>query len=118
MLERTETKPADARAAALEWFDAGYLVETYRQFGLIYQHDMLPANGRWMPLVPTELAELDGYALVQKRARAGARAEAEIDFAASLMTREPLTTTHPRRAAAAARARFVARAEPRDLSCA
>ena len=28
VVERTETKPVDARAEALEWFDVGYLVES------------------------------------------------------------------------------------------
>ena len=31
VVERTRSKPDDARAEALEWFDAGYLVETYRR---------------------------------------------------------------------------------------
>ena len=75
---------ADARAAALEWFDAGYLVETYRQLGLIYQHGMLPGKAHWVSLVPADLAELDGYALVQKAA--GLAPEAEIDFASYLIT--------------------------------
>jgi hypothetical protein len=43
---RTETAPVDVRAAALEWFDAGYLIETYRQLGLVYEHGMLPGRRR------------------------------------------------------------------------
>ena len=102
VLERTATEPADTRTAALEWFDAGYLVETYRQLGLIYQHEMLPGKERWVPLVPTDLEELDGYQLLQRALALAPEAKAEIDFAASLMTREPLTATHRSRAAAAA----------------
>jgi hypothetical protein len=99
VVERTTTKPANARAEALEWFDAGYLVETYRQLGLIYQHGMLPAHRRWTTLVPQELAELDGYALVQKSVALAPESQAELDFASALMSREPLTATHLRRAA-------------------
>ena len=101
---RTETKPADARAESLEWFDAGYLVETYRQLGLIYQHGMLPAHGRWTSRVPEELARLDGYDLVQKAAALAPEWQAELNFASALMTREPLTATHLRRAALSATA--------------
>ena len=99
VVERTKTKPADARAASLAWFDAGYLVETYRQPGLIYQHEMRPAHSRWTSLVPEELADLDGYALVQKAVALAPESQAELDFASALMSREPLTATHLRRAA-------------------
>ena len=102
VVERTKTKPADARAEALAWFDAGYLLETYRQLGLIYQHEMRPAHSRWTSLVPEELAELDGYALVQKAVALAPESHAELDFASALMSREPLTATHMRRAASSA----------------
>src|SRR5688572_4411132 len=104
VVERTKKKPVDARAEALAWFDAGYLVETYRQLGLIYEHGMRPAHGRWTSLVPNELAELDGYALVQKAVALAPESAAELDFASALMTREPLTATHLRRAASSAAA--------------
>jgi len=100
VVERTETKPAAAHAEALEWFDAGYLVETYRQLGLIYQHEMRPSHSRWTSLVPEELSELDGYALLQKAAALAPDLQAELEFASALMSREPLTATHLRRAAA------------------
>jgi hypothetical protein len=99
---RIKTEPADARAEALASFDAGYLVETYRQLGLIYQHGMLPAHGRWTSLVPDELTELDGYTLVQKAVALAPTSRAELDFASALMSREPLTATHLRRAASSA----------------
>lgn len=102
VVERTKTKPASARAEALEWFDAGYLVETYRQLGLIYEHEMLPARGRWTSLVPAELTELDGYALLEKAAALAPEFEAELDFASALMSREPLTAAHLRQAASRA----------------
>jgi hypothetical protein len=89
VVERTKTKPTDARAEALEWFDAGYLVETYRQLGLIYQHEMRPAHSRWTSLVPEELAGLDGYALVQRPSRRAGMRRARLRFGADV--REPLT---------------------------
>ena len=104
VVERTKTKPANARAEALEWFDAGYLIETYRQLGLVYQHDMLPRHGRWTSLVPEELQGLDGYELVQKAFALAPESQADLDFASALMSREPLTATHLRRAASSATA--------------
>jgi hypothetical protein len=103
VVERTATR-ADARTEALEWFDVGYLVETYRQLGLVHQHGMLPPHGRSTSLVPEELQELDGYVLVQKAATLAPEFAAELDFASALMTREPLTATHLRRAASSAAA--------------
>jgi hypothetical protein len=102
VVERTKTEPADARVAALQWFDAGYLVETYRQLGLIYEHGMLPGPKGWVSLVPADLKDLDGYELLQRSLALAPAAKAEIDFASSLMTREPLTATLRQRAAAAA----------------
>jgi hypothetical protein len=83
---RTEAASVDARTAALEWFDAGYLIETYRQLGLVYEYGMLPRRRQEMSLVPPELETLDGYALVEK-ALVLAAAAAELELAASLMTR-------------------------------
>jgi hypothetical protein len=85
VVERTKTQPGDARAEALAWFDAGYLVETYRQLALIYEHGMLPAHGRWTSLVPEQLAELDGYALVQKAVALAPQSQAELEFASALI---------------------------------
>jgi hypothetical protein len=84
---RTETAPVDARAAALEWFDAGYLVETYRQLDLVYEHGMLPGKTRGPSLVPEELATLDGHTLVAKALALAPEAAAEFEFAAAVMTR-------------------------------
>ena len=69
---------------------------------MIYQHGMLPTHGRWTTLVPPELAALDGYALVQKAVALAPDSKAELDFASALMSREPLTATHLRRAASGA----------------
>ena len=55
-------------------------------------------------LVPDDLAELDGYALVQKAAALSPESQAELEFVSALMSREPLTATHLRRAASSAAA--------------
>jgi hypothetical protein len=74
----------NATAAAL--FDAGYLIESYKQSAHMY---------RWSP--PSQ----DGYALVV-RAIAMSRNAAEMEFAASLMARGAEAQAHLRRARAAA----------------
>lgn len=102
VVARTETAPSNRYAEALEWFDAGYLVETYRQLDRTYEHGMLPAEEPHVSLVPAELATVDGYALVAKALALAPEAAAELEFAASLMTREPSTAAHRERAAAAA----------------
>ena len=102
VVERTATTPADARAEAIEWFDAGYLIETYRQLGLVYEHEMLPGKERWVSLVPADLASLDGYALVQKALERAPEARAELEFASSLLSHAPIADAHRRRAAAGA----------------
>ena len=101
VVARTEA-PA---ATALAWFDAGYLVETYRQYNLIHVHGMLPTPKGYEPLLGGSNAALDGYALVQKAAAQAPELEAEIEFAASLMARDnAVADDHRRRAAAAAQA--------------
>jgi len=82
VIARTEV-PA---ATALAWFDAGYLVETYRQHNLIHEHGMLPTPNGYEPLLAGADAALDGYALVQKAADLAPELRAEIEFAVSLMT--------------------------------
>jgi hypothetical protein len=102
VLERTMTTPVDPRAAAVEWFDAGYLVETYRQLELVYEYGMRPGRERWVSLVPSDLGGLDGYALVQQALALTPDAAPEIELASSLMSRQPFTAIHRGRAAAAA----------------
>lgn len=106
LVERTKAS-AGARAEALAWFDAGYLVETYRQLALIYRHEMRPSHGRWSSLVPHELESLDGYALLEKAIALAPEARAELEFAAALMSSEPMTTAHLRNAASRAAERSV-----------
>lgn len=66
---------------ALEWFDAGYLVETYKQWiGVNLPH---MTDGMRMDSNPA--AGVDGYAMV-KRAIALRGEDAQMEFAAALIT--------------------------------
>jgi hypothetical protein len=103
LLDRTRNPRGDARALALAWFDAGYLLETYRQLDLIYRHEMRPGHGRPVTMVSAAHAHVDGYALVQKAlAQAPASEIAAIEFAASLMTQQTLAAAHREQAKSAA----------------
>lgn len=69
LLDRTTRAPHDP----LAWFDAGYLIESYRQASGYARRDMVADAAR------------DGYALVS-RAIALAGSNPAMEFAASLMT--------------------------------
>lgn len=66
---------------ALEWFDAGYLVETYKQWIGVN----LPHMTDGMPMDSNPAAGVDGYAMV-KRAIALRGEDAQMEFAAALIT--------------------------------
>lgn len=70
------------------------------QLGLIYQHNM--RAGHSAPLVPADLVDVDGYALVQKAVGLAPEARAEIEFASWLMTAGLPATLHRDRAVASA----------------
>ena len=87
----------------LAWFDAGYLVESYRQASHIYKWDMLTKGDRAKWTLRDEPNGVDGYALVQK-AITMTGSSAEMEFAASLMKDGPAAAEHRRRAVAGAKA--------------
>ena len=92
-------------APALAWFDAGYLVETYKQYALIHEFRMLPTPKGYEPLLSGSNATLDGYSLVRKAAEQAPQLAPDVEFAASLMVRDnAVSEDHRRRAAAAASA--------------
>lgn len=86
----------------LAWFDAGYLVESYRQASHIYKWDMLSGADRATWAMRTEPNGPDGYALVTK-AVAMTGTSPEMEFAASLMKDGAVAAEHRRRAVAGAR---------------
>lgn len=86
LLQALLARAADRRAGAAALFDAGYLVEAYKQSTHMHKR---PAPSQ------------DGYAMVV-RAIAAAGGSAEMEFAASLMTQGARADAHLRRARAAA----------------
>ncbi len=76
---------ADVRGARdpLPWFDAGYLVESYRQARVIARWDMVAGTG-WA--LPDGTPGLDGLPFVRKALELAGSSPA-MAFAASLMTR-------------------------------
>ena len=84
---------------ALAWFDAGYLIETYRQQSMIDSRHLLaeidvPASEY------AELDDLDGYRMLG-RVLELTEADAEIEFARSMMTRDAQAAADHRRQAQA-----------------
>jgi hypothetical protein len=88
---------ANARGSrdSLALFDAGYLVESYRQA----VH--LPDGSRGGGTALASLGSIDGYALVRRSLELGGN-NPEMEFAASLMKEGPLSAEHRRRAVSGA----------------
>jgi len=91
---------------ARAWFDAGYAIEAYKQ-----AVHLRGPNGRFDRAAwaaTDETLRVDGYGFV-KKAIAMSGANAEMEFAASLMTQGAVASVHRTRAnAAAARGSFLA----------
>lgn len=85
LLARLHARATSAESAgrpdALAWFDAGYLVETYKQW---IGKDM-PHMTDGMRMDPNPAAAVDGYAMV-KKAIALRKVDPQIEFAAALIT--------------------------------
>ncbi|HJU41787.1 MAG TPA: hypothetical protein VJ691_03195 [Vicinamibacterales bacterium] len=86
------------------WFDAGYLVEAYRQ-GEHMRNDR-KNTAAWAAVDAT--IRVDGYGFV-KKAIAQLGPSAEMEFAASLMTQGAVAEAHRARAAKAGAGSLVAR---------
>lgn len=97
------TKAASRVEAAVAWFDAGYLVETYRQLDVAQGYGML-TNGRAVaPLLSGLPAAPDGYRLVQKAIGLAPDLGPEMELAAALMAPDAgARAAHRDRAMAAA----------------
>jgi hypothetical protein len=95
--------PAGAHArspdAALAWFDAGYLIEAYRQMAMIDRHDLL-ASVSIPSSLRAEVDDLNGYRMLGKALEFGG-ADAEIEFARSMMTPDAAAAAEHRRQASA-----------------
>ena len=84
----------DSRA----WFDAGYLIESYKQAAHL-REDRKPELRAWAAV--DETTRVDGYNWV-KKAMSMTAPSAELEFAASLMTRGSVATAHRAKAIATA----------------
>ena len=79
------------------WFDAGYLIESYKQASMIRGRKSDPS---WTAVDAT--IKTDGYGFVRKAMTMIGTPNAEMEFAASLMTQGATSADHRARAAAAA----------------
>lgn len=100
---RALTVAAKESREPLAWFDAGYLIESYRQASHVYKWDMLASGERASWSLRHEPQGLDGYSFV-RRALQLAGSHPEMEFAASLMKEGPASAEHRQRAAAGATA--------------
>lgn len=81
----------------LAWFDAAYLIETYRQVDMTFEHGLLARMARPATAYP-ELNSLDGYRMLGTLlSREGE--SAELEFARGLMMRDGTEQRHLKRAA-------------------
>ncbi|MPY90210.1 MAG: hypothetical protein GEU99_20080 [Luteitalea sp.] len=103
VLGRALTAAAEGSPDPLAWFDAGYLIESYRQASHIYQWDMLSGAERSSWMLRSEPEGLDGYHFVRKALDLGG-SHPEMEFAASLMKEGSISADHRQRAVAGAKA--------------
>jgi hypothetical protein len=96
VLGKSLTAAAKDPGDPLAWFDAGYLVESYRQASHVYKWDMLAGTERAAWNLRSEPG-LDGYSFVRKALQL-AGTHPEMEFAASLMKEGPVSAEHRQRA--------------------
>jgi hypothetical protein len=94
VMARALATTTDSRA----WFDAGYLIETYKQ-AVHLRHERKPELRAWAAV--DETIRVDGYSWV-KKAMAMTAPSAEMELAASLMTQGTTANAHRAKAVAAA----------------
>ena len=94
VMSRALATTSDSRA----WFDAGYLIESYKQAGHL-RENRKPELRAWAGV--DETLRIDGYNWV-KKAMAMTAPTAEFEFAASLMTQGSVASAHRAKALAAA----------------
>jgi hypothetical protein len=75
---------SNGRPDALAWFDAGYLVETYKQANWLFEKEQDGSN-KWTHEKVNPATGIDGYAWVEK-AIAQRGGDAEMEFAAAVIS--------------------------------
>jgi hypothetical protein len=99
------------RSNAQAWFDAGYLIESYKQathmrghlrqgYGAQERGSLWSIDKAWT--ATDETLKVDGYGFVKKAIAMAGAPNAEMEFAASLMTQGTVASAHRARAAASA----------------
>ncbi len=102
VLARALSSAANGTPDAQALFDAGYLIESYKQAAALHRYNMLTDgdSARW---TMRNEPGADGYALVARALRLSG-ANPDMEFAASLMKEGATSAEHRRRAAAGAAA--------------
>ena len=99
LLKSVTNRALGTSVDSLAWFDAGYLIETYKQ--AVFQRDKgNPDLRAWAEV--DETIKVDGYNWVKKAMAMTTAPSAEMEFAASLMTQGSLAQAHRAKAVAAA----------------
>ncbi len=89
------------RGGAQAWFDAGYLIESYKQAAHLREGSAFWSRDKaWQ--ATDETLKVDGYGFVKKAIAMTGAPNAEMEFAASLMTQGTVASEHRARAAASA----------------
>ena len=100
VLDRAKAAPESSRDP-LPWFDAGYLIESYRQMKSAGPWEMLAGTEHLWADFRGDPRAVDGYGFVRKALRL-AGSNAEMEFAASLMQQGASAAEHRQRAVAGA----------------
>lgn len=107
VMGRAMTPRSDAQA----WFDAGYLIESYKQAVHLRGHLRQGYGAQERGLLWTKdkgwtatdvTLKVDGYGFVKKAIAMASALNAEMEFAASLMTQGAVASAHRARATASA----------------
>lgn len=98
VLGRALTALVEGRSAPLAWFDAGYLIESYRQAGVLHDWNARTPKHRGQWTLRDTVAELNGYDWV-RRALTSTEATPEMELAAALMTQGAVSKGHLAKAA-------------------
>ena len=98
LLKSLTTRALGTSTDSLAWFDAGYLIESYKQ-AVAIRDKANPEVRAWAEV--DETIKVDGYNWV-KKAMSMTSPSAEMEFAASLMTQGSVASAHRAKALAAA----------------
>ena len=103
LLKTLMTRAVNTTTGGHAWFDAGYLIEAYKQGIQLRERN---SDAAWTGV--DEAIRIDGYGFV-KKAMAMAGQSPAMEFAASLMTRGAVADAHRSRAASAGPGSLVVR---------